>query len=134
MILLETGSMPPVALIQNADTRTRELLANQAAVHAAIRMQERAVDEARSVLLRQVTAHLKPALQDIVQRIAEGYALARAATADAARLRFSGETASISIACENRLVEMNTRAWSEGTRAKTSRLIIREIWDSATSR
>jgi hypothetical protein len=89
-LLLATGEMPSQAAAPASPaTRTNELISKQRTLEAAIRLQERSVEQARRVFAREVIKHLSPAMANTVQRIAEGYAMARAATADADRIRYA---------------------------------------------
>lgn len=88
-ILLATGEIPTQASAPTAEHRTKELISKQRTLEAAIRLQERSVEEVRPVLAGEVIQHLRPAMGNTVQRIAEGYDAARAATADADYIRYA---------------------------------------------
>jgi hypothetical protein len=81
-LLLAAGEIPSQAAGSSADARTKELISKQRTLEAAIRLRERSVEEVRRVFARDVIQHLKPAMASTVQRIAEGYGIARAATAE----------------------------------------------------
>jgi hypothetical protein len=88
-LLLETGEFASQAVAPSAETKTKELISKQRTLQAAIRLQESSVSEAQRTFARAVIEHLRPTMANTVQRIAEGYAIARAATADADRIRYA---------------------------------------------
>jgi hypothetical protein len=95
-VLIATGEMPSQAAAPAMDARVKEMLSRQATLRAAVRLQERSIEQARRLFASEVAKHLRPAAANTVQRIAEGYEIARTATADAERIRhaFSQATGS----------------------------------------
>lgn len=86
-VLIETGEFPSQVMGPDNSTKSKELGSQRQVLIDAIRLQEKAVNEGRRALARETANRLRPAMGEIVRRIAEGYATARTATAEADRIR-----------------------------------------------
>ena len=78
--LLTSGVMPATGPTVDGSVRRNELVNESRILAAAIRQQERHVSAAGRQFCAEIAAELRPAMQDIVQRIAGGMESARRAT------------------------------------------------------
>jgi hypothetical protein len=78
--LLETDLMPRSGPVVDGSVRRKELEGQLRTLTQAIRLQEHRISQAGQQFARELAAGLRPAIEDIVARIATGVEAARAAT------------------------------------------------------